>query len=523
MDKEFHLVEDLEEPLLDKEENKDEDFESKRILIMSKREQKKRDINKIDENGHIKETDTGATPLRYMEMDDRKALAQYNMKSSLLPYLTSPHSPVYKFAKVVTSPAIYIQKKIRPGGIKGSIFNLICGVLGTGMLTLPVVCLQNGILLGSALIVAGVLLTAFCGMCIVVCSEKTQTDSLEFIAHIAFGHTIGRITSYSMIMCQLGFVTSYIIVVKTLIPSIIKRLMDGALPSVLSNDKFVQISIATIYSLLFLLPLSLPRKMGALRFTSLFGFACCIFLVIVICCIFFFDKAVVPDPLDNITEANYLDFSFASLFTSFPFIISSYMYQPMIPAIYKNLENRNMQRMEKVVYIGSFGAVFLYILISVFGYLSFSTNPEQLEILRVKQNILELDFKHNVYFEASIICLVVTIMSAGPLCMLPVKDCVEDLIYKNEIMTDSQNVMVTLLLTGICYAAAIVIPSIGDVLSILGLSCNPYVGFFLPILCYLKLEDNKPIYMMLAAILILFITGSFSILGIYGYVTTKIM
>mmetsp|Transcript_16583 Transcript_16583/g.16264 ORF Transcript_16583/g.16264 Transcript_16583/m.16264 type:complete len:92 (-) Transcript_16583:332-607(-) len=91
------------------------------------------------------------------------------------------------------------------------------------------------------------------------------------------------------------------------------------------------------------------------------------------------------------------------------------MYQPMIPAIYKNLENRNMQRMEKVVYIGSFGAVFLYILISVFGYLSFSTNPEQLEILRVKQNILELDFKHNVYFEASIICLVVTIMSAGPL------------------------------------------------------------------------------------------------------------
>lgn len=110
MDKEFHLVEDLEEPLLDKEENKHTDFESERILIMSKREQKKRDINRIDQNGNIKETDTGATPLRYMEMDDRKALAQYNMKSSLLPYLTSPHSPVYKLAKVVTSPAIYIQK-----------------------------------------------------------------------------------------------------------------------------------------------------------------------------------------------------------------------------------------------------------------------------------------------------------------------------------------------------------------------------------------------------------------------------
>lgn len=83
------------------------------------------------------------------------------MRSDIMPYLRSQNSPVYKMYKVLTSPARYIHKKIRPGGIKGSIFNLICGVLGTGMLTLPVVCLLNGIVFGSLLIALGGLLTVF--------------------------------------------------------------------------------------------------------------------------------------------------------------------------------------------------------------------------------------------------------------------------------------------------------------------------------------------------------------------------
>ena len=131
--------------------------------------------------------------------------------------------------------------------------------------------------------------------------------------------------------------------------------------------------------------------------------------------IFFTSRVIVPDPIDNFEEAEYLKFSFPAVIATFPFIISSYMYQPMIPAIYKNLENRNMRRMEKVVYLGSFGAVFLYVLIAVFGYLTFTNNPEQLELLRKKQNILELDYKGNFYFDISIICLVLTIMTAGPL------------------------------------------------------------------------------------------------------------
>ena len=123
-------------------------------------------------------------------------------------------------------------------------------------------------------------------MCIVICSEITDSDSLEYIAHIAFGEIVGKITSYSMLMCLMGYVTSYIVVVKTLTPYLIKRIFENSLPLFMENEEYLKIMVATFYTVFFLLPLSLSRNMGALRFTSLFGFACCIFVVIVITMIF---------------------------------------------------------------------------------------------------------------------------------------------------------------------------------------------------------------------------------------------
>lgn len=80
-----------------------------------------------------------STNLHFPRLDEAKLAPPLESTSGLMPYLTSPHSPVYKMYQVLASPARYLDKKIRPGGIKGSMFNLICGVLGTGMLTLPVI------------------------------------------------------------------------------------------------------------------------------------------------------------------------------------------------------------------------------------------------------------------------------------------------------------------------------------------------------------------------------------------------
>lgn len=391
------------------------------------------------------------------------------------------------------------------------------------MLTLPAIWESTGIIFCPFLIILGALLTLFWGLWIVYWSEKTGSDSLEVISQIAFGNMISKFASCAMLIWLLGYVSSYIIVVKTMLPLIIRRFSSDATIFIVENEKLVQIGIATLYCIFFLLPFSLPREMGALRFSSLFGFVCCIFLVIVIFCLFLFDKNLVEEPMENIKNANYSNISFSSIYSAFPFIISSYMYQPMVPAIYKNLERRNLRRMGKVLYRGSYGAVLLYIIIAVFGYLTFVGKNEQLQILRIKQNILELDYLNNLYFNIAIISLIFTIMTAGPLSLLPWKDTCEVIFLDNEKMTDSQNLMTTLFLTGICYLLAIFVPKIGDVISFLGFTWNPFIGFILPIAWYLKLCPESSYVIKAISIWILILIIAIAVWGLFDFLNLKLI
>lgn len=52
--------------------------------------------------------------------------------------------------------------------------------------------------------------------------------------------------------------------------------------------------------------------------------------------------------------------------------------------------------------------------------------------------------------------------------------------------------MVTAVLCLVAYLLALAIPNFGDALTILGATTNSAIGFLLPIIYYLKLEERKP-------------------------------
>lgn len=59
-----------------------------------------------------------------------------------------------------------------------------------------------------------------------------------------------------------------------------------------------------------------------------------------------------------------------AIFNCLPVIIFAYMYQPNIPAIYSELEEKNT--MNKVLAIGTLGPSFLYIMVGIFGFVAFA-------------------------------------------------------------------------------------------------------------------------------------------------------
>mmetsp|Transcript_55640 Transcript_55640/g.76516 ORF Transcript_55640/g.76516 Transcript_55640/m.76516 type:complete len:133 (+) Transcript_55640:756-1154(+) len=121
--------------------------------------------------------------------------------------------------------------------------------------------------------------------------------------------------------------------------------------------------------------MSLPREVNSLRFSSLFGVLCSAYLTLAVFFVFWCDKEQVPEPSNNFANAEYFRFSFSGFVSTVPLIIFAYMYQVNMPMIYNELQERSYKKMSKVLIIGSSSAVFLYLLVGIFGYLTFNDLP----------------------------------------------------------------------------------------------------------------------------------------------------
>ena len=85
-------------------------------------------------------------------------------------------------------------------------------------------------------------------------------------------------------------------------------------------------------------------------------------------------------------------------------------------------------------------------------------------------------------------------MCASPLCVLPSKDTIEELLYKEKGMTFKQNLLWTFILTLISFGIATVIPNIGAAMTLVGCTIKPVVGFIMPVLFYWPQISHTPWY-----------------------------
>jgi amino acid permease len=98
--------------------------------------------------------------------------------------------------------------------MKASIFSLIILCLGAGTLTIPYVFYSNGIFFGLVLLAFGAVASIYTGWLIVLCCHKLNASRYEDIAMATYGKKASRITSFCMLACLIGFVVSYIVLVR---------------------------------------------------------------------------------------------------------------------------------------------------------------------------------------------------------------------------------------------------------------------------------------------------------------------
>lgn len=150
-----------------------------------------------------------------------------------------------------------------------------------------------------------------------------------------YGKKMSIATSVLNLICLLGFTMSYIVYLKSLMPVILNLFLKGNFPSWLGGhyapdpkggDPYAQVFWGTVLTFGYLFPISLPRQINQLRFTSVLGVLCSLYLGFIVFFIFWLDKDLVPNPSHNWDVARYGYFSYTSIVSSFPLIIFAYMY-----------------------------------------------------------------------------------------------------------------------------------------------------------------------------------------------------
>ena len=164
------------------------------------------------------------------------------------------------------------------------------------------------------------------------------------------------------------------------------------LPNWIGDTDAGHISWAFIFCYACIFPLSLPRKLTALRYSSFMSFAISLFIVFTIFSLSFRETADEgPGYYDFKDRWNYAVtspiISLKGIFSSMPLIIFAFMYQPNTPAIYTELKTRNLGNIKKVLLSGTLLASCCYILVGMFGYATFSKRKD-IAFLMDRNNIL---------------------------------------------------------------------------------------------------------------------------------------
>jgi amino acid permease len=78
--------------------------------------------------------------------------------------------------------------------------------------------------------------------------------------------------------------------------------------------------------------------------------------------------------------------------------------------------------------------------------------------------------------------------------MIPSKDSIEELFFKDKGMSKQLNLVITFLLISLNCCMALFVPDIGSAITLVGSTINPIIGFILPVVLYWPYIKKQSIF-----------------------------
>lgn len=397
-----------------------------------------------------------------------------------------------------------------------SVFNLMNAIMGSGILALAYVMANTGILGFGFLLLMVALLASYSVHLLLTMCIQTAVTSYEDLGLFAFGFTGKVVVAGTIIIQNIGAMSSYLFIIKVELPAAISEFLSGDHSGSWYLDGQILLIIICV-GIVF--PLALLPKIGFLGYTSSLSFFFMVFFALVV----IVKKWSIPCPLTlNYTEqylqkSNAIDDCKPKLFHfskesayAIPTMAFSFLCHTSILPIYCELKSPSKQRMQNVTNTAIALSFLVYFISALFGYLTFYDKVAS-ELLQGYSKYLP----HDVVVMAVKLCILFAVLLTVPLIHFPARKAFMMIFFSNFPFSWTRHLLVTLTLNVIIVLLAIYVPDIRNVFGVVGSSTSTCLIFIFPGLFYLKLsrEDFLSWKKVGACVLLIFgiLVGCFSL------------
>ncbi|KAM9334960.1 sodium-coupled neutral amino acid transporter 4 [Symphorus nematophorus] len=449
-----------------------------------------------------------------------------------------------------------------------SVFNLSNAIMGSGILGLSFAMANTGIVLFTVLLVAVAILSLYSVHLLLVTAKEGGSLIYEKLGERAFGWP-GKMAAFgSIIMQNIGAMSSYLFIVKYELPEVIRAFLALEENSgewyLNGNYLVVFVSIGVI------LPLSLLKNLGYLGYTSGFSLSCMVFFLGVViykktqlpCPLPFFyhhssnlsmNASVMPGLYPPLNSSAHMDFSRADVspavlgshdahhstgvhfephpddeemctpkyfvFNSqtaytVPILAFAFVCHPEVLPIYSELKDRSRRKMQNVSNLSIFTMLVMYMLSALFGYLTFYDNVEA-ELLHTFTKVYKFDTMLLLVRLAVLTAVTLTV----PIVLFPIRSSITTLLFSGREFSWTRHMLIAAAILAFNNMLVIFVPTIRDIFGFIGSSAATMLIFILPAAFYLRLVKSVPLrspQKIGAAIFlvvgIIFMTGSLSLI-----------
>ncbi|XP_071601405.1 solute carrier family 38 member 6 isoform X2 [Heliangelus exortis] len=370
-----------------------------------------------------------------------------------------------------------------------SVFNLMNAIMGAGILGLSYAMANTGIIGFSILLLIVAGLASYSVFLLLSMCTQTAVTTYEDLGLFAFGSAGKVLVAITIIIQNIGAMSSYLLVVKSELPGAVAGFLSGNESGSWYLDGRL---LLLITSVCIVFPLALLPKIGFLGYTSSLSFFFMVYFAVVV----MVKKWSIPCPLPLNSAIEILQVSNstgdckAKLFHlskesayAVPTMAFSFLCHTSVLPIYSELHSPSKSRMQNVT-VTAVGLSFLvYFMSALFGYLTFYDKVDS-ELLQGYSRYLP----HDTVILTVKVAVLLAVLLTVPLIHFPARKAVLMVFFSHLPVSWICHILVTLTLNTIIVLFAMYVPDIKNVFGVVGSTTSTCLLFIYPGLFYLKLS-----------------------------------